>query len=106
RDLPIGHIQMEFVAPPGFLPAMTVGLASHGTIPRQVGQHFLQRHLLLALDPRHLLRSLGLSPFAPRFGLRWFGSRRCRFWFHHPFTRCNRRSIPADVSDESIFLGL
>jgi hypothetical protein len=37
--------------------AVAVGLAADRTVPRQIGQHLLQRHSLLALDPRELTLS-------------------------------------------------
>src|SRR5450755_2434747 len=52
RDLSVGHIQMQFVAHPGFPIPLAVLLAAHIAFPRQIRQQFLQRHAGLPLQPR------------------------------------------------------
>src|SRR5450755_4271201 len=104
RDLSVGHIQMQFVAHPGFPIPFAVLLAAHIAFPRQIRQQFLQRHAGLPLQPRRFRGRrrravLRPSPLAARLDRRCRNRRAQRL-----FAAFNFRGIPRDMTDQPLFL--
>lgn len=99
RDVAVGDIDMQPVAAPELLVALGVLAVADGAGARQVGEHRLEAHARLSLQPAGgLLDDLVLArPAAspallrlPRLG-RW----------RRPLARQDRRAIARDVADQA-----